>query len=157
MRRHLRQRGDTIVEVMIVLAVLGLAISISYATANRSLLNARQAQENSEATRLAQSQAELLRSQDGNDSIYVAGNNPYCMNGSSVAMISDETALDTTSYPAACRSGDLPYYVYVQYAADPSNPTPGGTFTVHVLWDDILGQGQDSVTLTYRLQKPVTP
>ena len=41
------QRGDTIIEVLIVLAVLGLAIGITYATANRSILNARQAQESS--------------------------------------------------------------------------------------------------------------
>ncbi len=37
-RQALRQRGDTIVEVMIVLAVLGLAIGIAYSTASRSLL-----------------------------------------------------------------------------------------------------------------------
>ncbi len=43
------------------LAVLGLAISISYATANRSLLNARQAQETAEATGLVETQVENLR------------------------------------------------------------------------------------------------
>ena len=53
--------GDTIVEVMIVLAVLGLALSISYATANHSLLNARQAQENAQATEYGQAQIEDLR------------------------------------------------------------------------------------------------
>ncbi len=60
--RSLTQRGDTIVEVMVVLAVLGLAMGISYATANRSLKNTRQAQENSEATALVKAQIEQLRS-----------------------------------------------------------------------------------------------
>src|SRR5437868_4001892 len=54
-------RGDTIVEVLVVLAVLGLAIGISFATANRSLLATRAAQENSQATSYLQSQVEELR------------------------------------------------------------------------------------------------
>ncbi len=66
------QRGDTIIEVMIVLAVLGLAIGIAYSTANRSLLNARQAQENSQATAAAQAQVEQLVS------IGCTSGNPEC-------------------------------------------------------------------------------
>src|SRR4051812_23657601 len=60
MLRKLNAAGDTIVEVMVVLAVLGLAISIAYATANRSLLNARQAQKTPRASVLAQSQLEQV-------------------------------------------------------------------------------------------------
>ena len=59
--RKLNQAGDTIVEVMIVLAVLGLAIGIAYAAANRSLENARQAQENAEAVQLATTEYEPKR------------------------------------------------------------------------------------------------
>jgi prepilin-type N-terminal cleavage/methylation domain-containing protein len=58
--KSLNNRGDTIVEVMVVLAILGLALGISYATANRSLLNARQAEENAQATHYVQSQIEIL-------------------------------------------------------------------------------------------------
>src|ERR1700683_2675070 len=54
-------RGDTIVEVMVVLAVLGLAIGISYSTANRSLLDTDQAEENSQATEYAQGEVEDIR------------------------------------------------------------------------------------------------
>jgi hypothetical protein len=28
-------------------------------------------------------------------------------------------------------------------------------FKVVVVWDDVLGQGRDTVTLTYRIHKPV--
>src|SRR5579884_937422 len=58
---RLNSRGDTIVEVMIVLAILGLAISIAYSTANRSLMEARQAQENSYAAEQVLKQIEAIR------------------------------------------------------------------------------------------------
>ncbi len=46
---------------MIVLAVLGFALSISYASASRSLYDAQQAEQNSYATTLAQKQIEEIR------------------------------------------------------------------------------------------------
>ena len=64
----LRQSGDTIVEVLIVLAVLGLAIGISYSTATKSLLATRQAQENTQATQLLQGQIERLYALSANAS-----------------------------------------------------------------------------------------
>src|SRR5579884_4195391 len=70
--KHLSSSGDTIVEVLIVLTVLGLALGISFATANTSLLNTRQAQENSEATEIAQSQIESLRELVSNGNIVPA-------------------------------------------------------------------------------------
>lgn len=59
--KKLNKAGDTIVEVMVVLSILGLAIGISYATATRSLKSTRAAQENAEATAVLQSQLETLR------------------------------------------------------------------------------------------------
>src|SRR5665811_1867624 len=54
--------GDTIVEVMIVLAVLGLAFAIAYATASHGLIQSRNAEEHSEALGIINSQVELVRS-----------------------------------------------------------------------------------------------
>lgn len=140
-------RGDTIVEVMIVLAVLGLAIGISYATANRSLLNARQAQENSQATELAQSQIEALRPlssiTDSHDPNYIYRNGLFCISGGNVVTtFSGSDTTNYTIYPAACINGL--YHLSVQHTAS-------DTFTVQVVWDDVLGQGQDNVTLVYRV------
>jgi prepilin-type N-terminal cleavage/methylation domain-containing protein len=133
---NLRERGDTIIEVMIVLAVLGLALGIAYATANRSLLNARQAQENSQATALVQSQVEALRalSKDTTQNIYQVG--PYC--------ISQSTPY-TIVTGSSCQMGSVPYTLAITY----TNPT----FTVTATWDDVQGQGKDTVSLSYRVYK----
>lgn len=132
-------RGDTIVEVMIVLAVLGLAIGISYATANRSLLNARQAQENSQATALVQSQVEALRtlSTDANQNIFQAG--PYCLTQNAPYTVTN-----------SCDFGTIPYTIAITYAA------PTDTFTVTATWADVIhpANEKNTVTTSYRLHKP---
>ena len=150
-----RQRGDTIIEVMIVLTILGLAIGISYSTANRSLLNARQAQENSEATKLAESQIESMQSfakdtsTAPNSTIYNQ-TNPFCINVNSLVQLTGADNTNYSNYPSGCQVGtDAPYYISITHANDGTD-----TFTVKVLWDDIRGDGRDSVTLVYRIHAP---
>lgn len=132
------QFGDTIVEVMVVLAVLGFAIGISYATANRSLLNARQAQENSQAAALVQSQVEALRAMAANDSTepdYIYSPGTFCVgaNGHKATAATD------------CNLGEASRYSVTITLSG------GDTFSIKAVWDDVLGQGQDSVTLLYRV------
>lgn len=57
-------RGDTIVEVLIALAILSLAMSITYATVNSSISGLAIARSTSKATARMQQQAELLRIAD---------------------------------------------------------------------------------------------
>ena len=62
MRWFKHQKGDTIAEVLISVAVLSLILSISYGLANRSTLAVRQSQERSEAQQINNGQLEQLRS-----------------------------------------------------------------------------------------------
>ncbi len=55
------QRGDTIVEVLICLAIMGMVVASSYAIANRSQVGIRNSQERAEATKLAEMQVERVR------------------------------------------------------------------------------------------------
>lgn len=149
-------RGDTIVEVLIVLAVLGLAIAIAYATANRSLLNARQAQENSAGTQIAQAQLEDVVS------LGCASGNPHCPDptnpsspnyllfqpGSHCVDTSTDPFTVRTNPNSACVIGSVPYHISVTYGDTPTQPH---TFVVVVTWADALGQGNDTVTMNYRL------
>lgn len=146
LKRRLGQGGDTIIEVLVVLTVLGLAISISYATANRSLLNARQAQENTTATALAQSQIEKLRTMatapiTSSTLSPFAQTGPYC--------VGDDGNL-STDIDNKCVFDDGLYRV----TATTDNST--STIVVIVKWDNVLGQGQDSVTLSYRLHHQIS-
>jgi type II secretory pathway pseudopilin PulG len=164
--RPLRQTGDTIVEVIIVLAVLGLAISISYATANRSLQATRQAEENSQATELLQGQIEALRSYAANLStdpnyIYQASN-AFCISSTGTVVTTplisntDVAAGNTKTYgnypnyatTNDCYQGKL-YHIIIGYDSAQTD-----TFTARATWDDVTGQGQDTVTLVYRLHQP---
>lgn len=161
MLKRLTQTGDTIVEVMVVLAVLGLAISISYATANRSLLNARQAQENSDAAGYVQAQVENLRvlaptSTSGNPNNIFGQTHRFCTQlvSNSVTIVPFSAA--NCTFPA----GGL--YVIAVYNCDDGGiraaypnqcsgvATNSNTLVVQASWGDVLGQGTDTVTLTYR-------
>jgi len=143
------QAGDTIVEVMVVLAILGLAISISYATANRSLLNTRQAQENSQATELIQSQVEALRTlavTGDTPNIFQAG--PYCL----VPIVPQPASGPYyTLLAGGCAAPPIPYHVAITYVNNP--PSQSDTFTVTATWPDVLGEGSDTVTTIYRLHQ----
>lgn len=150
--RKLTSRGDTIVEVMIVLAVLGLAISICYATANRSLMNARQAQENSEASELVSSQIEQIRANSllpaggasSNSPFAVADNERFCFKGANRTMFTSSNPLsEWGTYPNDCVSGL--YHIAITRVGD--------SFRVTAYWDSISGNGQDTVTMSYRPPK----
>lgn len=152
-RKSVGQRGDTIVEVMIVLAVLGLALGVSYATANRSLLNTRQAQENSQAAELVQAQVEALRS------LACSTGDPSCKPDTTL-FTATPYCIDTGANPykavppgnSACTKNGL-YNLSISYANNATNPD---TFTVTAQWPDVLGEGTDTVTTVYRVHSTVT-
>ena len=142
-----KQAGDTIIEVMIVLAVLGLAIGLSYVTANRSLLNLRQAEENSAATGLVQSQIESLRylstvpSPDVAHNIFPNPAVPFCIDTSNNTVVRNPTPNAGPCYV------DTRYNILINYVAG------GGTdtFKVTVTWPDVRGDVDDVVTTYYRV------
>jgi type II secretory pathway pseudopilin PulG len=151
-RLSLNSVGDTIVEVMVVLAVLGLAVGISFATANRSLLATRAAQENSQATSYLQSQIEELRylaPTDSGQNVFLQGQY-FCVNTGTNTVVTgfsggyNQTSLASyANYPAGCVKSF--YHLAIAYS------TAGDTFTLTAYWDDVQGQGQDTATLNYRV------
>jgi len=148
-RLGLSERGDTIVEVLVVLAVLGMALGISYATANHSLLNARQAQEHSEALEFVQGQIELLRTlPDNNPTIFDAAQhtNGFCMNGTNLVDLTGSNLYSQTSYPGACVANSL-YDLSIKNTGDGFD-----TFTIMAVWYDLDGT-QDNVSMNYRLHQ----
>lgn len=150
--KRLNQRGDTIVEVMLVLAIVGLAVGISFATADSSLSQVTASSQNTQSTALLQQQIERLRSLVANPSTspnYIFRTSGYyCVDASDnvIATFTGTNLTNYTIYPAACVSGG--YHIAVSY-----NGTSDPTFTTTAYWDDIQGHGQDSATLTYRMHQ----
>jgi len=164
--KKLSDGGDTIVEVIIVLAVLGLAVSISYATASRSLLDTRQAQEASQAAELIHAQLEALRTMANNpptingtanpDYIFPATTPPqYCVSVDNADIAHVALLTDPICTPPA--GGSL-YNLTIDFTSISATPgKSGGHFKIQATWDDVEGQGKDTATLEYDLFQTPQP
>lgn len=159
--------GDTIVEVLVVLAVLGLAISISYESANSALLDTSAADENAQASKYVNSEIEYLRSlapnsnkndrnQDPNGNIFNSSV-PYCITNTTPSA----PIITTTS--SLCNFGTVPYHVLIyncdSYQSDSPDPcldtiADSDTFVVQATWPGTPGDVTDSTSTIYRIHVP---
>jgi type II secretory pathway pseudopilin PulG len=157
---RLNHKGDTIVEVLIAIAIVGMVLAGAYASANKSLQANRRAQERAEALRVAEQQLEYLKKAGSDDAVNLADGN-FCMasatgvrrpmtNGPPPAAygLDTFTLFPSGHYPLACRvsfnNGGYYYHPWVTGNAE--------TFIVHVRWDGSGGLKQEA-TLTYRVHQ----
>lgn len=143
------ERGETIVEVLIIAAILSAVLGTAFASSSRTLKGSRQAQERSEGAAVAQTQIERLKS-------YVSSNEEstdpkFCISDQNVKRVvttpvpSNSPAADYfTQYPNECRDAQGRYYSVIVY--DPNTRL----YTVDVQWDNAVGTGRDNVQLKYR-------
>ena len=96
--KRLTSIGDTIIEVLIAMAIVSLVLGGAYISANESFNDTRQAQERSEALQIIESQLEALKqlASNGNTTIFTS---PYvfCINNSYAA--TNATNTPSTSTP----------------------------------------------------------
>jgi len=143
------EHGDTIVEVMLALAVIGLVLGLSYATANRALRTGRFAQEQTEAVKLAEGQIERLKYNAGLTDLQRAANNIFdnragymifCMSDTFKKVLpTDPTFADD----CLNRSGLYNQTVTYSPALD--------TFNVKVTWPTPANNQDGTVEIAYRL------
>jgi len=141
-------RGETIVEVLIVTAILGSVLTGAFSIANRTLLNTRQSQERAEAVGIAQDQIERLKTVYSNSTPTASR---FCLSSSSAVepatdpLIGDPTStVDFSKYPAGCIINNR-YHTFMEYQS------ANKTFIVYVNWDNALGEGQDRLSTVYRV------
>ncbi len=147
--RKLTQAGDTIVEVLIALAIIGVTLGSSYGLAHKSQQAGRYAQERTEAQKLAEGQFEKLKSlaPDSTKNIFDASH-VFCIDPTlnrkdfANAPPDNLTADDFSTYPAECKSSI--YNIAVKNVS-----TTNDQFRVTVRWDR-LGGGKDEVSMQYR-------
>lgn len=164
--KQINEKGITIVEVLIVLAVLSFSLGIAYALTNRAFIAVRSAQERSEAVKIASTQLELAKqaSAKGDPLLNNPKTVPYCLNPpptltdnikkkdltSPGTEIGDRNTDTLTRYPTECKNGI--FHKSVTFGEDPpANNTDD--ITVRVRWAALGGKGNAEVVLKYKLLK----
>lgn len=154
--RQLTQRGDTIVEVLIAIILVGIILGGAFVTVNKSLQSERTAEERSEALELAQGQIEsLLGSNLPSTAFCTIGGTVYAE--ASISTLATAANYSNYTGPAAnCivnnagqsapPANQEPAYYHVSVI--PNLPSVG-IYSAQVYWDRIGGGSQNSVRLLY--------
>lgn len=159
-------RGDTIVEVLICIAIISLVLVVSYGTANRNYRMMLDAQEHSVAEKLMERQAELLKAYNslsdgpvnGHDALFNHGLTNFCMvqGGSGPTTATNNGHNDGTNRcvltadSVMAAASEVPAYDVVVTVNGAAGIGGGKVFQVAVSWDSIMG-GTARETLNYGL------
>jgi type II secretory pathway pseudopilin PulG len=141
---RLTERGDTVVEVLICIAVIGLLLGGAFVLTNRSLQGTRAAQERLNGIKIVEGQLEQIKSLASTDAagLFSAPTN-FCINSSQ--QIKDASDATCTVGPDGNPSpAKEPKFTIT--ASRTSN-----TFTVKTVWNRVTGVGQDNVEMKYNV------
>lgn len=157
--KKLTQTGDTIVEVMLAMAVLASVIGGSYAIASRSLIQSQQAQERMVATKLAEGQIDRLKYLAGSDAntfrdikdALTASNSQCITTGASPPYAITRNANNPGDNTNTCWTIGDPTGLYDVYLVNYTG-APLEQFTIRVEWDSFRSETKNNVTMVYRVQ-----
>lgn len=175
--KRLNNFGDTIVEVLIAMAVVGVILGGAYVTVQKSFNQTRDAQEHGEALNLAQSQTEQLIKAAGNPAgrqALVDQTKAFCFANDGTGISSTNNITATNITPTNPQNNTLvpaandPFTQYVESVNSIANtgcafqPQGGvkyytaiekqsNTYVIHVRWDRVGGGSKREVTISYRL------
>lgn len=141
--RQLTERGDTVVEVLISIAVVSLVLGGAFVTSNRSLQGTRDAEERSNALKMAETQVEQIK--------YISAANPTAIFGSSVPAsycLVGSVAIDSSNAQCLVDSGGAPTTTQPAYRLTVTRS--GNTFTIISSWTKVGSNQQNNVQLKYR-------
>ena len=140
----LTQRGDTIVEVLIAIAVISMILGGAFILTNRSLQGTRAAQERLNAIKLVEGQLEQIKnlSRTNHNAIF-GGSTPgsFCIDTSSTVKSASDASCKVNS-DGAPTGADPAFNLSVSRA--------GNTFTVKAVWNSVLNN-QDNVEMRYNV------
>lgn len=170
--RKLNRTGDTIVEVLIVIIVIGAVLASTYAVAVSSLQSTQLSQERAYALKLAEAQVETLKAVAGDDNPFIraildTNSNGYCLTsdpisaptipgGSPTVNLADD---NFSNYPAACKNDPnnasptcSSYCYYIGVTKLGTALAEDHKYTVSVRWFGPRGNRQQ-VQLAYKVYK----
>lgn len=165
MRLKIRsERGDTIVEVLLAIAITAAVLAGAYVATNRSLKASQSARERSEAIKIAETQIERLKYLNvnppapGPGAANIYQNGPFCITSTLTTPAYNDT--DTTpagiivaAEPAGC-SFSPRYYVLI------TRNSASNVYQIQVVWINTTGvngsvaegfEGTDQIKMYYRI------
>lgn len=153
----LNNRGDTIVEVLLAIAVVSSVIGASFVSANRSLKGTQASQERAEALKLAEGQVEYLQNLNStaSENIFDTTNTLFCVLEGNRVNFSGNTlpaldADDFSIYPTECQNYESSRYnLSISY-----DPDSQDTFTIRSRWEGPTGNDEE-VRLIYRAHERI--
>lgn len=149
-RLHKRQRGDTIVEVLIAIAVSSALLMITYSTMNRNTAVIRANQERSEAIRIAQGQIESLTRLLAADPSPIPNDNnaAFCIYPEVRTLASvPDTGMDSDNFDKYQSSGCVDNFYHFAIARQGSS----NNYRVYVRWYRFgANDRRDQIIMAYR-------
>lgn len=143
----LKEQGDTIVEVLIAIAVVSLVLGGAYVTTNRSLLATRSAQERSIALKLAESQLERLKAKIATTPQQIFGPTApttFCISNTN-------TVINAVTTPNSCGLNSAGAVSSVQPVFNIRIVRVNNQFNLTETWDSVNGKTTDKLQMKYRL------
>ncbi len=134
------QTGDTIVEVLIAIAIVSVVLVGAYVTTNKNIQSTQDAQERTQAVKLVESQIEYLRAAG----TIASGD---CFNAGSAQIAAGAQGTN----PCIITASGAIAGASVQPAYDMKITTGGnGVYIIEAKWDTVNGSGKSNVTMYYR-------
>jgi type II secretory pathway pseudopilin PulG len=157
------QRGDTIVEVLISLAVIASLMAGAFVVSRSSSVNVRTSQEHAEALQLLQGQVEMLRAEATSVAAGTTWTPPaanFCMDQAPGGVnYGKAIAAGGASSPCSISNNGSAYTYDVSITKDTSAAARsaltagfGETYVFSVSWDALAG-GQNTESIVYRVPK----
>lgn len=131
------QRGDTIIEALIAVAIVSLILTSAYMLTNRNKAYQQTAQEQTTAQKLVERQVELLRG--SNLTI-----NNACLDSSGIQVSGASCQVDASGTPVAPGYGGASY----KLAITTTSVSGGRNYKAQATWTTITGS-QATVTMYY--------
>lgn len=143
---HKHQRGDSILEVLLAIVVISVILAGAFGVTRRSSQAVRGSQEQTQATKIVESQLEQLRSAviASDPANNPTTSNNFCMADGQVTAVSSSTCRFDQSNEAYT-SGSVRYDVRIQRASN--------LYTLTATWESIRGNTAQEV-MYYRAYAP---
>lgn len=136
-KQSVNQRGDTIIEVLIAVAIVSLVLTAAYALTNKNVAATQEVQEQAYAQKMVEQQVELLRS-----SAPPAQKGCYKTTDGTFAVAATPAP---NPDPCAVTHGGATYHMLITPPSGSSS-----TYTVKADWDTVTGS-RANITVYYKV------